>query len=138
MAEQVCYGKINIMEGLTLLSLSRRDQCVYYWTGYITQTRGHACNVHTFRAKMYIQSANMHTHKEHIKVKYTCSSRDIHTYTQAIHICFAAHHPPCALCFGYVCMYVCVHSHVCVCLCVCVPASESLNALMTTVLTQVF
>jgi len=29
-AEQVCYGKINIMEGLTLLSLSHWDQCVCY------------------------------------------------------------------------------------------------------------
>lgn len=59
MAEQVCYGKINIMEGLTLLSLSRRDQCVYYWTGYITQTHRHAMRC------AHIQSQVVYTVCEH-------------------------------------------------------------------------
>jgi len=48
----------------------------------------------------------------------------------AIHICFIANHPPYFLHSGSLC--------VCLSLSVCVPASESLNALMTTVLTQVF
>lgn len=102
----------------------------------------HAMCTHWEPRCVYSMQTCTHTHKEHIKVKYTCSSSssDIHTCTQAIHICFTAHHPPSSLCFGYVCMYVCVHSFVCIqlCVCVCVPASESLNALMTTVLTQVF
>lgn len=46
-AEQVCYGKINIMEGLTLLSLSHWDQCVFYWTGYIKQTSRPLLDKHT-------------------------------------------------------------------------------------------
>lgn len=62
-AEQVCYGKINIMEGLTLLSLSHRDQCVYYWIGYITQACRHACYVQTFRAQNIM----------HTRVVYTCT-----------------------------------------------------------------
>lgn len=128
------------MEGLTLLSLSRWDQCVYYWTGYITQTRRHACDVHTFGAKNLSCLESMqtytHTHKEHIKMKYTCSSRDIHTYAQAIHIWFTPHHPP--YCVLWLCLHVCVCAFTCVCASVCVPASESVNALMTTVLTQVF
>ncbi len=123
-AEQVCYGKINIMEGLTLFSLSHWDQCVYYWTGYITQTRRHAMRcAHTLRAKLFIQYANMHTHKEHIshKVKYACSSRDIHAYTHRQSISPSQHtipHPPlCALVMS-ACM--CVRTRVCACL----PASH--------------
>ena len=59
-AEQVCYGKINIMEGLTLLSLSGRDQCVCYWTGYITQTHWHACRLRSFKARMYTVCKHAH------------------------------------------------------------------------------
>lgn len=52
-AAQVSYGKINIMEGLTLLSRSGQDQCVCYWTGYVIQTRSCACHVCALEAKMY-------------------------------------------------------------------------------------
>lgn len=59
-------------------------------------------------------------------------SAQIGIYTRAIHISFIRYHPhiPCALVMSI--------SRVCTCTCACLPASESLNALMTTVLTQVF
>lgn len=53
-AAQVCYGKINIMEGLTLLSWSGQDRCVCDWTGYITQTHGRACHVHALETRVCI------------------------------------------------------------------------------------
>lgn len=110
-AEKVCYGKINIMEGLTLLSLSHWDQCVYYWTGYITQTRRHACNVHTFRAKLYIEYANIHTHKG-----------EIHTGNPFL----PKSTPSPILSVLWLCLYECVCAFTCVCIhmCVCLPASH--------------
>ena len=140
---QVCYGKINIMEGLTLLSLSRGDRCVYYWTGYITQTRRHALQcARTFRATLYVYGmqtcthTHTHTHKEHIK-------KGIHnTHAAAAEISTHAHKqsissvqrtiPPHTLSFSLSLLWLCLY------VCVSVPASESLNALMTTILTQVF
>lgn len=95
-AEQVCYGKINIMEGLTLLSLSCQDQCLHCWTGYITQTRGHVS-----------RASN---------IMHACSHCVYCTCAEHINAHRAAE----------------ISTHVCVCV------SEPLNALMTSVLTQVF
>lgn len=96
-AEQVCYGKINIMEGLTLLSLSHWDQCVFYWTGYIKQTSRPLLDKHTS-----VQACNT-IHKcswthTHISV-CVC----VCIYLSIQHICFMANHPPC--CFALFFLY---------------------------------
>ena len=131
---QVCYGKINIMEGLTLLSLSRGDRCVYYWTGYITQTRRHALQcARTFRATLYVYGmqtcTHTHTHTQGThkegNTQYTCSgSRDIHTCTQAIHIFCTAHHPPTHSLFLSLSALV---MPVCMCECACQRVTECSN-----------
>lgn len=79
-AEQVCYGKINIMEGLTLLSLSGRDRCVCYWTGYITQTHRHADNLRPSSASLYTvckHAPTWGTHKDEAHKR----QRPIYSYT---------------------------------------------------------
>lgn len=65
---------------------------------------------------MYVQQAKMHTHKEYIKVKYR------HPHRQSISAS--------QLTIPRTVLHACTLT--------CVSASESLNALMTTVLTQVF
>lgn len=127
--EQVCYGKINIMEGLTLLSLSGWDRCVYYWTGYITQTQRHAGNLHTFKARLYTVCKHAHaygTHKDGIHEQ----QQGYHVHT--VNLC-QPYRP--ARTVSSICVHVCVR----VCMCVCVKASTLwMNALMTRDLMQVF
>lgn len=115
--EQVCYGKINIMEGLTLLSLSGWDRCVYYWTGYITQTQRHAGNLHTFKARLYTVCKHAHTYGTHKAARISCTHCESMSALQTSSL---------RLLYLYACA------------CASKPAHCWMNALMTRDLTQVF
>lgn len=108
--EQVCYGKINIMEGLTLLSLSGWDRCVYYWTGYITQTQRHAGNLHTFKARLYTVCKHAQTYGTHKDGTHE-EQQGYHVHT--VNLCQLYSRP------AHTVLYICVH--------VCSQASTSLD-----------
>lgn len=119
---QVCHGKINIIEGLTLLSLSRPgSMCVLLDSVLYTNTtagmqRAHIGEHNACTLRLWTQYANTDAHKEHIKVEYACSSREIHMYTLSLRQSIsAAQHtiPPPTPCASV--MPVCLCAHLCVC-----------------------
>lgn len=97
-AEHLCYGNINIMEVLTLLSLSHWDQCVHYRRGYITHHRPMCAHIYIIKCNARLLRLYANTHATADIRIHTCNPKPLHTSPSPT--------------FALLC--VCVHSYVCV------------------------